>query len=309
MKKYLLIILSVFALKAFSQEIQDGKVNTESKRFLKERDTTKKQEGWTVRGNNTLLLNQAAFSNWISGGINSIALAGRADQEFNLKRGRNIWDNRFILAYGLRSEEGDRSKKVEDLIDITSKYGYEIGSNWYAAVGMNFKTQFTKGYDYTNDNLNYISNFMAPGYLAIGLGFDYIPNDNFQLNIHPLTSRMTFITDDNVFDPDRDGIPKEAYGADPFDHFVYQFGLFLGARYKAKLMDNVTFDNRAGIYSNYLEKPQNMVLSYSAILDLKVNKFISTQITFDAFYDENQVKKVQIKETLGVGLTYKYGKY
>ncbi len=90
---------------------------------------------------------------------------------------------------------------------------------------------------------------------------------------------------------------------------VYQLGAYVGGRYKVKLMENILLDNRFGIFTNYLEKPQNMVLSYSAILDMKVNKFISTQITADLFYDDNQIGKLQLKETLGVGLTYKFGRY
>jgi len=52
-----------------------------------------------------------------------------------------------------------------------------------------------------------------------------------------------------------------------------------------------------------------MVLAYSGILDMKVNRFISAQITADLFYDDNQIGKLQLKETLGVGFTYKFGKY
>ena len=60
-------------------KLKGGKVDTESAKLVSKMDTTKKQEGWTVRGTNTLLLNQAAFSNWVAGGINSIALTARAD--------------------------------------------------------------------------------------------------------------------------------------------------------------------------------------------------------------------------------------
>ncbi|MCJ0742839.1 DUF3078 domain-containing protein [Pedobacter montanisoli] len=311
MKKHLLIAFCIqLSVYASAQTIQGGKVNTESAKLAAKLDTAKKAEGWTVRGTNTLLLNQAAFSNWVSGGINSVALTGRIDYEFNLKSGKNLWENRILMGYGLRSEEGNQATKVEDVIDLTSKYGYQLGtSNWYTAAALNLKTQFAKGYDYGNPNQGYISNFMAPGYVTLGVGLDYIPNDNFQLSIHPLTSRFTIIADKAVFDPDHDGILTDAFGAKPTESLVYQLGAYIGGRYKAKLMENILLDNRFGVFSNYLKKPQNMVLSYSAILDMKVNKFISTQVTADLFYDDNQIGKLQLKETLGVGITYKFGKY
>jgi Protein of unknown function (DUF3078) len=311
MKKSILLIASTLLCSySMGQQVQGGKVNTESNKLVNKLDTNKKQEGWTVRGTNTLLLNQAAFSNWVAGGINSVALTARADYEFNLKKGKNLWENRILMGYGLRSEEGNPSTKVEDVIDLTSKYGYQLGqSNWYSAAALNLKTQFAKGYDYGNPNQSYISNFLSPGYVTLGFGLDYIPNDNFQLSIHPLTSRFTIIADKAVFDPNQDGILTEAYGAKPTESLVYQLGAYVGGRYKVKLMENILLDNRFGIFTNYLKKPQNMVLAYSAILDLKVNKFISTQITADLFYDDNQIGKLQLKETLGVGLTYKFGKY
>ncbi|WP_443943976.1 DUF3078 domain-containing protein [Pedobacter sp. AW1-32] len=309
-KLFLLALSSLISLYSFSQVVADGKVNTESGKLVSKLDTANKQEGWTVRGTNTLLLNQAAFSNWVAGGINSVALTARADYEFNLKRGKNLWENRFLLGYGLRSEQGSSTTKVEDVIDLTSKYGYQIKqSNWYTAAALNIKSQFSKGYDYGNPQQGYLSNFLAPAYLTVGFGFDYIPNDNFQLSIHPLTSRMTFVNDQAVFDPNRDGILTQAFGIDPANSFLYQLGIYVGGRYKVKLMENIFLDNRFSVFSNYLQDPQNLVMAYSGILDMKINRFISTQVTADLFYDDNQIGKLQLKETLGVGITYKFGKY
>lgn len=311
MKKYLLFATSLLiSLYSTAQTVQGGKVNTESSKILNKLDTAKKQEGWTVRGTNSLLLNQAAFSNWVAGGINSVALTARTDYEFNLKRGKVLWENRFLMAYGLRSEQNTKTTKVEDVLDLTSKYGYQIKqSNWFAAAAINLKTQFSKGYDYSKPTQGYLSNFFAPAYVTVGLGVDYIPNDNFQLSLHPLTSRLTFVNDKAVFDPDHDGILTEAFGVKPDETFVYQLGAYVGGRYKVKLMENILLDNRFGVFTNYLKNPQNLVIAYSGILDMKVNKFISTQVTADLFYDDNQIGKLQLKETLGVGLTYKFGKY
>lgn len=311
MNKYLLLSLSsLISYNSFGQNLTNGGLNTESTKILSRIDTAKKQEGWTIRGSNTLLLNQAAFSNWVAGGINSVALTARVDYEFNLKKGKNLWENRILSGYGLRSEQENRTTKVEDMIDLTSKYGYQIKqSKWFATAAVNFKTQFSKGFDYSKPDQSYLSNFLSPGYLTLGLGVDYIPNDHFQISLHPLTSRLTYVKDEMVFDPNRDGILTEAFGLSPGKHFVYQLGAYIGGRYKANLMENIVLDNRFGIFSNYLKDPQNLVLAYSAILDMKVNRFISTQITADLFYDDNQIGKLQLKETLGVGLTYKFGKY
>jgi hypothetical protein len=48
------------------------------------------------------------------------------------------------------------------------------------------------------------------------------------------------------------------------------------------------------------------VLSYSGVLNMKINKFISTNVTLDLLYDHNQIQKTQLKQTLGVGFAYNF---
>lgn len=69
-------------------------------------------------------------------------------------------------------------------------------------------------------------------------------------------------------------------------------------------MENITLQNNASVFSNYLDHPERLVLSYGRILNLKVNKYISTNVTLDLLYDHNQIKKTQLKQTLGIGLAY-----
>lgn len=139
MKKQILLIASALIYTSiFAQSVKGGEVDTESAKLANKLDTSKKAEGWTVRGINTLLLNQAAFSNWVAGGINSVALTARVDDEFNLKKGKNLWENRILMGYSLRSEQKSPTTKVEDVIDLTSNYGYQVKqSDWYSAAGLN----------------------------------------------------------------------------------------------------------------------------------------------------------------------------
>ena len=62
--------------------------------------------------------------------------------------------------------------------------------------------------------------------------------------------------------------------------------------------------NTASVFSNYLDHPDRLVLGYSGALSMKINKYISSNITMDLLYDHNQIQKTQLKQTLGVGLAY-----
>ncbi len=300
MKKIVSLLAIVGSITAFAQTVDGDGVKTDSKRYLKDQSFEGRKEGWFVSGNNSLLFSQSAFDNWIAGGVNSFSLNAAMDYEFNLTRGKHIWDNRVILGYGIQANEDEDSRKTNDIIDITSSYGYNIGNNWYLAAMMNFKTQFTAGYDYSVDPKNKISNFLAPAYLSFGFGVDYKPNENFQVNIHPATPRWTFVGDKDLQYAGNFGLKNDG------DASLFEFGAYLGARYKFQIMQGITYDNRIGIYSNYLDTPQNMDIAYSGILDLKVNKWVSAQVAINLLYDEDQIKKTQIKQTLGVGFNYKF---
>ena len=65
-------------------------------------------------------------------------------------------------------------------------------------------------------------------------------------------------------------------------------------------------ENILALYSNYLEDPQNVDLDYTMNLVLKVNDWITANATFQAIYDDNAVQGFQIRETLGVGVGYKF---
>lgn len=306
MKNLILTFLFVTGTSLFAQTVDgNGNLQTNSQQYLKGLAQKERLQGWFISGNNSLQFNQAAFSNWIAGGVNSYSLSANLDYEFNLTKGRHIWDNRVLLNYGLLRNEGEDYRKSNDVIDLTSSYGYEFVKNFYLAAALNFKTQFTEGFDYAvqdsiTGDYKKISDFMAPGYLSFGLGIDYKPNENLQVNFHPLTSRFTFVTDNDLQYEGSFGLKEDG------DTYLYEFGAFVGARYKFNIMENISYDNRLGIYSNYLDEPFNMDVAYQGVLDLKVNNFISAQATINLFYDEDQIKKTQVKQTLGVGLAYKF---
>lgn len=300
MKKILLSLSFLISTLSFAQTIKDGNVSTDSQRYLKELKYDGRTEGWFISGNNSLLFSQSAFSNWMAGGVNSIALNGNLDYEFNLTKGRHIWDNRILFGYGVQANKDEEARKTNDIIDLNSSYGYNVGNNWYLAAAMNFRTQFTTGYDYGTDPKTKISNFMAPGYLSFGVGMDYKPNENFQVNIHPLTARVTFVMDEDLQFAGNYGLKKDG------DSSLFELGAYLGARYKFQIMEGISYDNRLGIFANYLDQPQNMDIAYWGLLDLKVNRFISAQVAVNLLYDEDQIKKTQVKQTLGIGFNYKF---
>lgn len=276
--------------------------------LLAQEDSTKL---WTIKGENTFLINQSSFSNWAAGGVNSFAGNIILNYDFNYKKDKWMWDNKLLAAYGQTFQKETDWRKNDDRFAINSLLGYQAREKWLYTFFLNFNTQFAKGYQYTDDTRNAISAGLSPAYLSFGPGFAYKESDNFKVNISPLASRFVFVTN-----PD---IDETTFGLDEGKKYRYELGASLDAYYKLDLMENVSLENILKLYSNYLQDPQNIDVDYTANVFMKVNKFITVNAGVQLLYDdntklptiENDVEvgrgaKLQVKQILGAGITYKF---
>ena len=256
-------------------------------------------KNWSIEGQNTLMLNQAAFSNWVGGGANNVGWLVGVNYNFTYQKDKDLWENNIILGYGRNNTQGLGNRKTQDNINISTNYGRAISKSWYVSAGASFISQFDNGYaDGNNPSAAKISSFMAPGYLNVGAGFTYKPNEDFTLTFRPANARMTFVLDKDLQYKGNYGLKNNG------DSMLFQFGFYADASYKVKLMENIHLTNKAWLFSNYLDHPERIAMGYSGILNLKINKYISSNITLDLVYDHNQIRKVQLKQTLGLGFAY-----
>jgi hypothetical protein len=84
----------------------------------------------------------------------------------------------------------------------------------------------------------------------------------------------------------------------------FEFGAAINGYYKLNLMENVSMENILNLYSNYLDKPQNVDIDYQMNLVMKVNKYISANLSLQTIYDDNAISAFQVREVFGVGFNY-----
>lgn len=278
-------------------------------------DTT---QGWKKGGVFALNLAQTSLTNWAAGGQNSFAVNGMLSTFANYKRDKTVWVNSLDLGYGLLKQGNAGYRKTDDKFDFLSKYGYEAFKSFYYAALFNFKTQMAQGNKYNADNSKTkISNLFAPAYLTVALGLDYKPSAYFSAFIAPLTGKITFVTDKELSD-------AGSFGVKPGEKTLSEFGGYLRAIYtkndfKSEFLKNVTFTTKIDLFSNYIKKPQNVVVNWETLIAFKVNKFLSANINTQLIYDDKirvpVVRNgepasigslVQFKEILGVGFSYNF---
>lgn len=211
-----------------------------------------------------------------------------------------LWLNRLELAYGLSDTKSTGMRKTNDRIFFSSSYGYGIANNLYAAALLTFNTQFAKGYDYAASTTDYISKFMAPGYLSAGLGVIWTPKTWLRVTASPATYRATFVLDDKLSE-------AGSFGVDPGKRIRNEFGANLRGEVNLVLMQNVTLFSRLDLFSNYFENPQNVDVNWLLQLNMKVNKWISANFSLNMLYDDdirinNNGPHLQVQEMIGIGL-------
>ncbi|MDF1558844.1 MAG: DUF3078 domain-containing protein [Bacteroidales bacterium] len=271
-------------------------------------------DGWHNGGIISLNMSQNSFTNWASGGQNSVALNGLLNLTANYKKDKSAWDNALTIGYGKMLQKGNDLGwvKTDDRIDLQSKYGRQASEKWFYSGLMSFRTQMDKGYNYPRgpDTKIKISDLLSPAYLLFSLGMDYKPNDNFTAFLSPLTSKNTIVNDDYLSS-------IGAFGVDPGKKFRSELGAYANLAYKKdEIVKNVNFLTKLDLFSNYLHNPQNIDISWENLLVLKVNEFISATINTLLIYDDDILIRVdetdqkearaQFKEVIAVGLTYKF---
>lgn len=263
-----------------------------------------KKEGWTKKGNVSVLFNQSTFSNWLAGGENNIAGNLGLNYDFNYAKGDINWDNKIIASYGISKIKGAKTQKTDDRLELNSLFGKKAKGYWYYSAFANFKTQMDTGFDAKTRKKN--SHFFSPAFLQFGPGMLWKKSDNLKVNFAPLTSKFIFVHDEftNPTDPRNMLVDNAYFGVKANKTSRYELGAAVNAYYKANVMQNVAVENILNLYTNYLEDPQNLDIDYTMNVVMTINKYLSANFSFQAIYDDNAYKGFQVREVFGVGVNY-----
>ncbi|CAM1339159.1 DUF3078 domain-containing protein [Tenacibaculum aestuarii] len=252
------------------------------------------KEGWKRNGNISFLFNQSAFNNWLAGGTNNISGTIGLNYDFNYTKGDWTWDNKLIASYGLTKLKGEEMKKTDDRLELNSLAGKKAGGNWYYSAFLNFKTQMSS--TYTEDGIQ-TSHFFSPAYFQFGPGMLWKKHDNLKVNIAPATSKVILVHGHLTE-------TGEAFGVAQGETTRYELGAALNAYYKLDVMKNVSVENILNLYSNYLEEFQNVDIDYTVNVVMKVNKYLSANLSMQTIYDDNAFEGFQTREVFGLGINY-----
>lgn len=267
---------------------------------------------WKQGGKFSINVQQVGLTNWAAGGESSVAIGGLVEGFMNYEKGTVVWENKARVGHGIirNGDASNRFEKTDDQIILSSKYSQKFNEKILLTYGLNFRTQMDEGFKIENNQTTnervrrLISEFLSPGYIQASLGLTYRDEKGFSGTLSPFTGRFTFVLNDSLS-------AAGAFGVDPGQNIRSEAGISVKGGYKKKLMENVQLESNFNLFSNYERFPVTVV-NIEAALNLKVNQFITSNISSQLIYDEDVVvtrsdgsqgKDIQLKNVINVGFT------
>ncbi|MCF8450403.1 MAG: DUF3078 domain-containing protein [Taibaiella sp.] len=258
---------------------------------------------WTHSGILSIGANGGFLHNWAAGGeLGSMLVNGIFSGKLDYLNHHDIWSNSLDMTYGLtyNYSSGFVPRKTDDRIDFTSKYGklIDTSKNFYFTGLFNFKSQFTRGYDYALPNWDSIatSNFMSPAFFTTALGLEYRKGSDVTFFLSPVAARMIVVDDFYTLRS-----PEGAFGVPYGKTSVFQLGAYFSGRYTFNINKNMVYKTRVDLYANYLAKdtkdstgtvikkdnPGNINVLFDNLFSWKVSRHVNITLGATIMYDNN----------------------
>ena len=221
------------------------------------------------------------------------------------------------LGSGIVAQGLSRSVPFQKSIDefrFNTKLGYRTAkkSKWFYATDLEFASQLLRTFQ-GNDQLpgNFLSDvtgearlqsqFLNPATLNVSVGIDFKPNELISIYYSPLGGKFIFVPDDaiaalGVHGNPVEGEPDPDTGRYPvFENTFRALGQSLRVDSKGKFWsEKATFTSSLLLFSNYLEKPENIDVNWNSELGLALVDNLQIALNVNVFYDDDV--RVQITD-------------
>ena len=248
-------------------------------------------EGWTKAGTINVNLTQSGLNNaWkaVKGGEKqAIGFRAMIDYDFDRKKGKTNWLNNIRARYGMIKLEsnGDDFTKNDDYFNFTSIYASSISKTISYAGLFSVESQFDKY-------------FMSPGSIKLGPGLLYKPNDKFSMMFSPammnITTKLATEQKDTLL-----------FGVNAGKTVNVGLGAFVQFKANYDVAKGINYKGFATFYSNYLNKPDAIIMDWTNLFTFTVNNYIGATVSVNMRYNDWEYGKLQLQQGLGLGFSYK----
>jgi len=262
---------------------------------LAQLDTTKLVIGWNHGISASLNLNQVAFSNWSSGGDNSLSYNATVIGKSINDQEKTSWTNNYKFGFGQASLGDQGLKKTDDIIDLESIRDFKPKTYVKPYMSVTFKRQFTTGYEYIGDSIKTpISTFLDPAYSRQAIGIGFIPLPELKTRVG-LAVRETFT---NMYSrwADDPSTPE-------IERTKIEGGIEWVTEATVTIDDNLLYTSKLETFAAFKTFDKWGIYNDN-IVTAKISKLINVTFNVTIRYEEFILAKTQIREGLALGISY-----
>jgi hypothetical protein len=272
-------------------------------------DTLTEAAGWHTDAVLALNLAQAAYSGWQEGGVNTLAATAQTTAQFARVRGevRQVHDAR--LAYGIVQQDTLAVRKATDILRYAFRLQYTGFGAWRPTFATELRTQFAPGYDYNPSAQRYpelapfivpgqrlkVSDLFAPAFWTQSVGVAYDPSAWFHARVGVGLKEAIV------------HIPRlrPVYGNAPDQPWRVEAGMDALVEAWGEPFENVRVRSRMSLFqafTSFAEAAPDLMWENTA--QVRLNRWLQVSVEATALYDSDVSARIQLKETLAVGIAF-----
>jgi len=233
-------------------------------------------------------VSQVGYKDWQKGGEDAFSWQAVLRGEFDKKGLGYRWENDVKIAYGQsRLGTGDNQKILDELFYETV-YIFERYKIINPYISSSISTQLSKSYDYDESPEIELSNFMDPGFIRQSAGISTKIHDT--LSLRAGVSLKQTIT--KIHTDFSDG-----------DTFLLDKGLDFVVEFDHNLSETLSLVSKLDVFSS-LEGVDEIDYNLDTNLVVKLSDHFQGSMSIQMIYDKDVADTQQVKNFLGLGLTY-----
>ncbi len=253
--------------------------------------------GWQTEATASLNGSQASYSNWAEGGINSLAFTASVTGKAKKITENWLLNHDLRLALGSLKQDSLDFRKADDLIQYTGTFEYkneDTFAKWHPTAALTFRSQFADGFNYKTSPETKVSTTLTPAILTQTLGFTNQPVEWFTWLIG-IAGKETIVGVERF---------RPLYGNALDETMRLEAGFNTTATVDKDIFENVHLKSALNIFGafNQLGNPD---IRWENLLSMQVNSWLSVNFEYVTFYDRDISTKVQTKQVLSTGVSFK----
>ncbi|MBT3251091.1 MAG: DUF3078 domain-containing protein [Candidatus Marinimicrobia bacterium] len=244
-----------------------------------------------------LNLTQTQMDNWQQGGENTFAWQAGILTDITRETDRYNLKHSIKLAYGMSSIGDIEARKSIDELRLSSVLTFKSVKWANPYISIIGETQFSNGYEYTDNEKLSVSGFFDPGYFTESVGISYV----FPFG---LSTRLGLALKQTIADK-----YPITYTDDPetskIEKVKYEKGLEIVGDYKKTFNESVNLVSRCELFSD-LESFNKIDTKWETDLTSQLTEHFNVNFNLRLFYDSDISSKRQIRQFFSLGVNYTF---